>query len=307
MGIGLGAAFVLIASSCIGHGLAARPVVISTDCGASHDDQWAIVHLALSPELNVRGIVSSHAANLPKPAADSSATAARDLIGRLHLKDPPRVLAGASEPLGKADEPRRNQGVDFLLEQAKDRSATGRLVVVMIGPATDVASALLIDPTWADRVEIVSMAFDKWPEGGDPWNVKNDVNAWRIVLASRVPLVVGDDFVCRRDLSLSVEEARERLHHRGDVGAFLSESFADAIKKHPAPGNANAAEPRRLPVWDEVVVAYLLGVTRSEQRPRPSLRDDRSLDHSTANGTITWVVRVDSGRLWKDLASKLNP
>jgi len=31
-------------------------VVLSTDCGADIDDQWALAHLILSPELDLRGI-----------------------------------------------------------------------------------------------------------------------------------------------------------------------------------------------------------------------------------------------------------
>ena len=62
---------------------------------------------------------------------------------------------------------------------------------MVIGAATDVASALVTDPTWGDRVAIVAMAFDGYPKGGDPWNVKNDPIAWRILLDSRAASVTA--------------------------------------------------------------------------------------------------------------------
>ena len=93
------------------------------------------------------------------------------------------MIAGSSRPL-EGDTPRPTPGVEFLIDQARGRSADDRLVVVVLGAATDVASALLIDPTLADRITIVAMGFDGWPEGRDPWNVKNDVRAWRVLLES---------------------------------------------------------------------------------------------------------------------------
>ena len=61
------------------------------------------------------------------------------------------------------------------------------MTVLVLGAATDVASALLTDPGWADRISVVAMGFDGYPRGGDPWNVKNDPIAWRILLDSQGP------------------------------------------------------------------------------------------------------------------------
>ena len=282
-----------------------RALVITTDCGASYDDQWAIAHLAKSPDFQMRGIVTTLAPNLKHPTAEATARACRELLSLLKLPNAPPVVAGSSEPLAAENQPRRGPGVDFLLEAAKTASTDHRLTVLMIGTATDVASALLIDPTWADRVEIIAMAFDTWKDGGDPWNVKNDLAAWRVVLASRVPLVVGDDAVCRRDLALSPEGARASIGPIGGIGAYLAELVAAAYKRNPDLARSKNGEPPALPIWDEVVVAHLLGLTRTEKHARPMLRDDRSLDHGRRGGTITWIVGVERDRLWADLVAKL--
>ena len=39
---------------------ASRPVILTTDCGADMDDQWALAHLVLSPEFDVRAVVTTH-------------------------------------------------------------------------------------------------------------------------------------------------------------------------------------------------------------------------------------------------------
>ena len=73
--------------------------------------------------------------------------------------------------------------------------------MLIIGAATDVASALLVDPGIADRIRIVAMAFPS-AEGGDEYNVANDVVAWQVLLNSEVPIVIGSGDVCRADLAL---------------------------------------------------------------------------------------------------------
>src|SRR5256885_11036915 len=51
-------------------------VVLTTDCGADIDDQWALAHVALSPELDLRGVVTTHAATVHVSSAASARCAA---------------------------------------------------------------------------------------------------------------------------------------------------------------------------------------------------------------------------------------
>jgi purine nucleosidase len=303
----MGPAWGIIMAALLGSGpIARREVVVTTDCGASFDDQWALAHLALCPEVVLKGIVTTHAPNLPAPAAESSARAARAVLARLHLQDPPPVLAGSNTPLPREGRPREDRGAAFLIDQARGHSPDDRLAVLLLGAATDVAAALRADPSWADRVELVAMAFDAWPEGGDPWNVKNDVRAWQVVLASRAPLVVGDIAVTRKDLAMTAAKARALLGRRGEAGPFLLGLFEDGLARNADLARRVAKGEPALPIWDEVTTAYLLGLTTQESRPRPALRDDRTFDHARSQGTVLWITRIDSDRLWADFARRLD-
>jgi hypothetical protein len=62
-----------------------RPVVLTTDIGTEVDDQWALAHLALSADLDLKGIVTTHAPNLAAPAAETSANYSRASPGRRFL------------------------------------------------------------------------------------------------------------------------------------------------------------------------------------------------------------------------------
>src|SRR5262245_27910074 len=141
------------------------PVVLSTDCGTEMDDQWALALLALSPTFHLRAVVGAHAANLAAPAAETAARHAREVLERIGVEKPPPVIAGSSLPVLDAATPRESEGSDLLLRAAKAFSPEQRLPVLVIGSATDVASALLMDPTLAERLDVVAMAFETWPEG----------------------------------------------------------------------------------------------------------------------------------------------
>ncbi len=280
-------------------------VVLVTDIGDEVDDQWALAHMALSPEIEVKGVVTTHAPNLSAPAAEAAARFAHELIAKFPAKVRPPVFVGSSKALSEPGKALPGPGVDFLIEQAKGRGASNRLVVVITGAATDVASAMLTDPTWADRVSLVTMAFNDYPKGGDPWNVKNDPIAWRIMLDSKAPIVVGDTGIARKLLRMTPDRAHTLLASLPDPASALLSRFDSWIAQNAKVAEADTGSPIVWPIWDEVTTAHLLGMTRVETRPRPRLRDDLSFDLDNPKGTIDWVTSIDEGRLWTDLVAKI--
>jgi inosine-uridine nucleoside N-ribohydrolase len=284
---------------------ARRAVVLSTDIGASIDDQWALVHLVLSPQIDLQGVVTSHSPNLKPPAAETAANVARDVLAHVPLATKPPVFAGSSDPLLDRKHSRDNAGVEFLRDQARSHPPRERLVVLLIGPATDVASALLLEPALAERIEVVAMAFDGWPDGGDPWNVKHDLAAWQVLIESRVPIVVGDVAVTTRSLILTRQQSQARFANKGEAGAYLEKLLIDRLDRDPATAKALSGSPDAWPIWDEVASAHLLGLTKTETHPRPALRDDMTFGHPRTQGTIEWITSIDSAKLWDDLERKL--
>lgn len=280
------------------------PVVVTTDCGVEVDDQWALAHLALSPKIDLRAVVTTHAGP-GNPDADAAAKSARALLDALPMSRRPLVLAGSNSPLADRGQPLRNPGVDRLLRESRAGRKGRRVVVVALGAATDVASALLLDPAAVDRVEVVAMGFDGWPEGGDSWNVKNDVRAWQVLLDSEAPLVVGDAKVGKRGLAMTTDDARRRLEGAGAGGALLIGLLGDWLDGHRELVARTTGNSRVWPIWDEVTVAHLLALTDVEVRPRPRLRDDLTLDHSRPRGSVAWIKAVRTDALWADLRACL--
>jgi purine nucleosidase len=311
------AAALSLASGCGGRRIAAidtlpkaassapLAVVLTTDCGVEIDDQWALTHILVSPELQLRAIVTTHASSVHL-SSSASAAAAADVIAHVAPSRPPvQVIAGSSEPLHDAATPRRNPGLDLLIRVSRDFSPQRRLVVLIIGAATDTASAILEDPAIADRIAIVAMGFANWPDGGEEFNITNDRIAWQVILRSRVPLVIGSGAAARRSLRLTPAAAAARVRSHGATGQYLYELFDRWLS-----GNAGLASrmvaPGEWAIWDEVVVAYVLGFARGEIVPRPQLLADFRFAHPRTDERITWLTRVDAEHLWRDLARKLD-
>ena len=63
----------------------------------------------------------------------------------------------------------------------------------------------------------------------------------------------------------------------------------------------------RWPVWDEAVVAIVLGLTTQQELPRPALADDGSFSfpNTRSQARYRWVGSIDREHLFGDLVGLL--
>ena len=275
------------------------PVVLSTDVGNEIDDQWTITYLLLQRRFEVLGVMSAHAQTITAPAGHTSYRILVDVVeNRLGMKMHPPLIEGGSQPLENAKTPRSSPAVNFLIETSRRFSKDNRLTVLMIGAGTDIASAILTDPRIVERVRIVQMGFND-EEGGNEFNVANDVHAVRAILDSNVPLVIGSGKVCRASLSLTFDQAREMLAKRGAIGAWLWEEYQAWYFRYVKPLRVNDFSKPWV-IWDNITLAYVLGMTTQHTLPRPRLRDDMTFEKVQTDQTVTWITDVDEQRMWAE-------
>jgi purine nucleosidase len=286
---------------------AKTPVLLSTDVGNEIDDQWAITYLLTNPDFDVQGITSAHAPSLPDPSAHATYRILVDVVEKqLGMAVHPPLIEGASVPLTDTTTPQPSAALNFILEASKNYSPENRLTILTIGAATDVASALLQDPTVADRIRVVAMGFtDLSKDGGKEYNVENDPRAWQVILQSRVPVVIGAGNVCRANLSLSFQDAATMLSGHGQIGAWLWAEYEDWYFRHVKPLRVNDFSKPWV-IWDIITLCYLEGMTEQKDIPRPVLGDDLSFEPGKSQTQITWITKVDSARLWKDFLARID-
>lgn len=275
------------------------PVVLSTDVGNEIDDQWTITYLLLQPRLQVLGIMSAHAPTITAPAGQTSHRILVDVVeNRLGMKRHPPLIQGGDVPLDNAKTPRPSPAVRFLVDTSKRFSRDNRLTVLMIGAATDVASAILTDPTIVDRIRVIQMGFTD-EQGGEEFNVANDVHAVQAMLDSNVPLVIGPGKVCRESLSLTLDQARPMLVNRGPIGAWLWEEFQAWYFRAVKPMRSNDLTKPWV-IWDNITLAYVLGMTKQHTLPRPVMRDNMTFEQVKTDREVTWITDIDEEQMWSD-------
>lgn len=174
------------------------PVVLDTDIGTDVDDLLALILLAGDPSVDLRAVTTVYG-----DVRLRAQLASRVL--RLLGRDQVPVFAGEVEPqsgrevwwaghegdtLEGLDEEtvRTRGGVDALLEAAERHA--GELVVVAIGPLTNVATALDRDPSFATAVRRLVVMGGEFTEGRPEHNLRCDVMAAQKVLGSGMPTVV---------------------------------------------------------------------------------------------------------------------
>lgn len=282
------------------------PVILSTDVGNEIDDQWAITYMLLDPTFDINGIISAHAPNFPDPSAHGTYEVLVDVVEhRLKMAKHPPLFEGSSLALADNKTPRENRGVEFIIETSKRFTRENRLVVFTIGAATDVASAILEDPSIVERIQVIAMGFRSLEQGGKEYNVQNDPRAWQVILDSNVPVTIGSADVCKTFLSLNYEQARKLISGHGAIGAWLWQEYQAWYMQHVEPVGKKDSSKSWV-IWDIIVLAKEEKMTTSKRVPRPRLADDLSFQPADTDKTITWITSVNSRALWADFIRRLD-
>ncbi|MCQ2399009.1 MAG: nucleoside hydrolase [Clostridia bacterium] len=171
-------------------------VVLDTDAYNEIDDQYAISLMMKSPEkFNVKAIFAApffngHSSS-PADGMEKSYQEILNLLKLLGMEDfSSNVYRGSTSYLKDEETPVISDSAKRLVEIAKNYSPAKPLYVVAIGAITNVASALIIDPTIAENIVIVWLGGHAlhWRDTRE-FNMYQDVAAARVVYKSASPYV----------------------------------------------------------------------------------------------------------------------
>ncbi len=239
-------------------------VVIDSDPMNEIDDQFAVVWALLRPDrLRVRALTAApwqsdektyrdtdpqvdagrHAPRLRAAVAPDEGQ--RQAFAELHRivalmgVDVP-VHAGADRFLPDAATPVPSAATEALIALAHEQR-DGPLYVLGIACATNLASALLLDPDIADRVCVVwtSAHPSWWPRPTASYNLSLDLHASRLLFDSGVPLVYLPGYTVGEELRTTRAELERYLTGRGPVGDYLWDTWEShwmTRGQEPGPG-----------------------------------------------------------------------
>jgi purine nucleosidase len=279
-------------------------LIINSDAKNEADDQFAITHAVLTPKFDVRGMIGAHFGDEKSAASMSdSCDEIEKIMDLMGMKGRFPILRGAPRALGNAGEAVDSEGSDFIVREALRRDPRP-LFCAFLGPLTDMASAVLRDPRIIGNVTVVWIGGGAWPEGGEEYNLRNDVRAANVVLESGVELwqIPRDVYSMMR---VSLAELCVRVRPCSAIGKYLFDQMLEVNERY--------ADTKEWPAGESWVLgdSAAVGVLLDDQPYHCSTRSAPKIDgrmhyvHGTGHGKMRVYHTVDARFIVEDFYSKL--
>ena len=248
------------------------------DCDTGSDDAVAIMLAALHPQLELIGVTTVNG-NVPVENCTDNSLRVLDFIGRGDIP----VYEGLNRPIARADFPipraikkstgihskelaipapqtkkQQKAAVEYLIETY--RAATEEIALVPVGPLSNIAACIAIDPKFVERVpEIVIMGGAHHHGNVTPtaeFNVWADPDASASVFAAGWRKLVCVPLDATHEALVSLEDTAKMTAMNTPAGIASARFIEQRIRGYDA--NQPMKEKGAAPVHDAVCVAYLV-------------------------------------------------
>ena len=285
-------------------------VVIDTDAYNEIDDQFALAYLLRSDEkLNCNAIYAAPFKNslaaTPAEGMEKSyheILKILDLCGKSELAG--NTYRGATCYLPDEESPILSDAVRDLIMRANARMSDDPLYVVSIGAITNVASAILADPTIIKKIVVVWLGGHalNWTHNRE-FNLMQDVAAARVVMGSGVPMVLLPCNGVVSSFAVSVPELEFWLRDSNPLCDYLIRILSDMEKR------CSGGTVWSKPIWDVTAVAWLLNDNQrfmlEQTIPAPIPEYDHYYAFSEDRHPIKYIWYIHRNELLADLFNKL--
>lgn len=285
-------------------------MVLDTDAYNEIDDQYAIAFMVRSKEkLNPLAVYAAPFFNSKaKSPADGMEKSFDEIIhiltlcGEKELTE--KVYRGSENYLPDEKTPVVSDAAKDLVERSKGYTAENPLYVVAIGAITNVASALLLDPTLKDRIVVVWLGGHAhfWDHTKE-FNMVQDIAAARVVMGCGVPVVQLPCMGVVSDFRISGPELEYWLVGKNPLTDYLARHAIEEAESY-----AKGTSWTRI-IWDVTAVAWLLNdddrymYTEIRNTLLPSY--DGVYEKEPINQPLRYVKAIRRDKLMTDLIEKL--
>lgn len=285
-------------------------VVLDTDAYNEIDDQFAIAYMLHSKEkLNVREIYAAPFYNQKSSSPeDGMERSYNEILNLLRLDGRedliPHVYRGSPDYLKNEKEAVDSPAARALVSIASKYSVEEPLYVVAIGAITNVASAILLEPSISENIVLVWLGGNSLEsDDTSEFNMRQDIAAARIVFGCGVPLVqlpcggVVDIF------RVSGPELKFWLSKKNALSNYLSENAICEAESYAS------GKPWTRVIWDVTAVAWLLNdddrFMKSRLIASPIPEYDLHYAHNSRRHFIRYITHINRDSLMDDLFFKL--
>ena len=180
------------------------------------------------------------------------------VISLFHKSGDSFFYRGSTGFLRDNQNPIQSEAAVDLVRRALASPPDEPLYVVSIGAITNIASAILMEPTIISKIVVVWLGGHalEWPDTAE-FNLNQDVLASRLILDCGVPLVLFPCWGVSSSLTLEQQDVDKYIRGKGVYGQFLSELFTNFKSR-----------PDELPkiIWDLAPFAWLVNEQWTETK-----------------------------------------
>jgi inosine-uridine nucleoside N-ribohydrolase len=232
---------------------ASMRVIVDADTANEIDDLYAIVRALIAPEFKVEGVTSAHFTR----STQSNETVHRSqefneqILKAMGLSDAvPHPVGGDRSmlsPTMAVDSP----AARLIIERAHAGGPGDKLMVIALGACTNLASALVLDPSIESKVvfAFIDGNYKDGQWGPGIFNWKNDIHAVKAIFESNVEYIHMPARSVSVTMELSKKDVDKHLKGKGPVWDLLVNRW------ETFPRTANK---ERKTMWDVALIEAIL-------------------------------------------------
>ena len=281
-------------------------LVLDTDTYNEIDDQYCLAYALLSPEkIQLEAVYAELFCNRKVSTYEEGMEKSYDeilkvlkLMKRTHLND--QVYRGSKNPLPNEETPVDSPAARDLIERSKKE---GTLYVAATGALTNVASALLMDPTLKDRIILIWLGNNLRTQPNNvEFNYMQDQTAVKVVFDSEVPIINIPAGGVTSHMTTSEPELRHWLKGQNELCDYLYDITCKECEEYGM-GQFWAKE-----IWDVVTIGWIVGKedwTQDIITHVPAVPGGDYLSYSETRHLMRQVITLKRNKIFEDLFNKL--
>ena len=238
-----------------------KNLILDTDTYNEIDDQFAVTYAMVSDDINILALTAAPFHNQRSTGpADGMEKSYHELIKIRDLNDPEGkrnipVYRGSDSYLKNIITPVRSQAAEEIVRLVHE--ADDIVYIAAIGCFTNVASALMLDPSIMDKAVVILVGGQKIRFGcANDFNLEQDKTAARVIFECGVPVIVLPAIGGTDELLATNAEVEYYLRDKaGNIGNYLCDIFNEE-EGHPM-GENHFCNSKERSIFDLAAVAFM--------------------------------------------------
>jgi len=295
-------------------------VIVDNDFSGDTDGLFQLTHLLLSHSVETRGIIGSHLSvkdfiDPSERQAENAAKKAKEVLTLLNLQDSIPVVAGSNVAMPNDATPVKSEAVNFIIKEALRTDTELPLYIICGAGLTEVASALLINPSIANKFTLIWIGGPEYPGIALPppnapkieYNLNIDMAAARVIFnKSSVALwqVPRDAY---RQAIISHSQLMLNIQLKGEIGNYLYQQLVQLMKKMGSVGETYILGDSPLVLLTALQTYFEPDPASSnyQQKPAPIINQQGQYEENPNGRPIRVYFKLDVALMFSDFFGKL--